>query len=106
MDERTSVVVTNGFELPSFTLWKVVYTAIGASVYWGVQGRTKLRPFLLPDVLPHLPWERAQAILEFVVFLTMGCLVGIAFVNPTNAQQALTAGMGWTGVFVRRRASS
>jgi len=96
--------VTTTFEMPSFTLWKVAFTAIGVSIYWGVQGRTKLKPFLLPDVLPHLPSERAQAVLEFFVFLAMGCIVGIAFTNPTNAQQAITAGMGWTGVLVKRRA--
>jgi hypothetical protein len=95
--------VTIGFEMPSYTVWKVAFTAIGASVYWGLAGRTKLKPFLLPDVLPRLPWEQAQAILEFLVFVTMGCLVGIAFTDPSNARQAITAGMGWTGVLARRK---
>jgi hypothetical protein len=99
-------VTTTGFEMPSFTFGKVAFTAIGATVYWGLAGRTKLRPFLLPDILKHLPWKQAHPILEFLLFLTMGCLVGIGFTDPSNTRQAITAGMGWTGVFVRRKGGS
>jgi hypothetical protein len=101
-----SGVTTNGFEMPNFTLAKVAFTAIGATVYWGLSGRTKLRPFLLPDILKHLPWKQAHPILEFLLFLMMGCLVGIGFTDPSNPRQAITAGMGWTGVFVRRKGGS
>jgi hypothetical protein len=98
--------VIGGFEMPSFTVWKVVFTAVGASVYWGMWGRTKLRPYLLPDILRYLPFKRFHPMIEFLVFLTIGCLVGIGFTNPSNPQQAITAGMGWTGVFVRRKSGS
>jgi hypothetical protein len=73
---------------------KVVYTAIGASVYWGLWGRTKLRPYVLPDLLKFLPLKRFHPLIEFLVFVAFGCLVGIGFTNPSNPQQALTAGMG------------
>lgn len=88
----------SGFEMPTFTVWKVFFTAIGASVYWGVAGKAKLRPFLLPDVLEHLPGKQFHPILEFLVFVMMGCFVGIVFTDPASARQAITAGMGWTGV--------
>ena len=39
------------FEPPSFGFWNVVYTAIGATVFWGTWGRTKLKPFVLPDII-------------------------------------------------------
>ena len=95
--------MTPGFDMPSYTAWKVAFTAIGASVYWGLAGRTKLKPFLLPDLLRYLPFKRVHPLFEFLVFLTVGCLVGIAFTDPINARQAITAGMGWTGVFARRK---
>jgi len=91
------------FEVPSFTFWNVAYTAIGASVYWGTRGRTKLKPYLLPDIVKYLPAERYHPLFEFILFIVLGCLVGIAFVSPTNARQALTAGFGWTGVFAHRK---
>jgi hypothetical protein len=95
--------VIAGFEMPTFSLWKIVYTAIGASVYWGLWGRTKLRPYVLPDILEHLPFKNLHPLIEFLLFLTLGCIVGIGFTNPGNPQQAITAGMGWTGVFAKRK---
>lgn len=95
-----------GFDVPSFDAWKIVYTAIGASIYWGMWGRTKLRPYVLPDILEHLPWKNVHPLIEFAIFLTLGCLVGIGFANPSTPQQALTAGMGWTGVFARQKGRS
>jgi hypothetical protein len=57
----------------------------------------------LPDILKYLPFKKLHPLIEFLVFLALGCIVGIGFTNPSNPQQALTAGMGWTGVFVRRK---
>ena len=92
------------WEMPHFTIGKVLYTAIGASVFWGISGRTKLRPFYLFDFVKFLPLEKkTQDILQFIVFIVLGCVVGIGFADPNNPRQALTAGFGWTGVFARRK---
>lgn len=94
------------FENPSFSFWNVVYTAIGAAVFWGTWGRTKLRPYILADVIKYLPGKRWHPLIEFIVFIVIGCVVGIGFTNPINARQALTAGFGWTGVFAKRSSGS
>ncbi len=91
------------FEAPSFTVWNIVYTAIGASVFWSTWGRTKLRAFILPDLIRYLPWKRWHPLFEFVLFIAIGCVVGVGMTNPTNPRQAITAGLGWTGAIARRK---
>jgi hypothetical protein len=88
------------FEAPEFAAWSVFYTAIGVSVFWAKWGRSRLRPYVLPDVIGLLRLSpQARAALEFLVFLFIGCCVGIAALEPKNAVQAITAGFGWTGIF-------
>ena len=101
--ERSCVVIGTGFEGPHFTVWNTVYTAIGAAIFWGKSGRTKLRIFCLSDVLDflELPDGRSRKCIEFVIFVVLGCLIGIGFVKPNSVQQALTAGFAWTGVFAK-----
>ena len=91
------------FQSPQFTFWNVTFTAVGAAVFWGKWGRSRLKAFLLSDILNlfHLK-TRERAALEFLIFLTLGCLVGIGIAQPHNAIQALTAGFGWTGFFAHR----
>lgn len=89
--------------MPSFGFWNIVFTAIGAAVFWGKWGRTKLQAYVLSDVLNLLPLEtKARSAIEFFIFLILGCLVSIAVVQPHNPTQALTAGFGWTGLFAHR----
>jgi hypothetical protein len=91
------------FQIPSFTFWNVTFTAIGAAVYWGKWGRTKLKAYVLSDIVNLMPLdERWRSAIEFSIFLVIGSIVGIAIVQPTNATQALTAGFGWTGLFAHR----
>jgi hypothetical protein len=88
------------FENPTFTLGAVAYTAIGAAVIWGKMGRTKLKAYVLSDVVNRLPLGiKFRSLIEFIVFVTLGCAVGIGVAQPTNARQALTAGIAWTSFF-------
>jgi hypothetical protein len=92
------------FVSPSFTLWNIIYTAIGVAVFWGTWGRSRLQAYVLSDLVTLLGLgPRARAVTEFVIFLVVGCLVGIGVTNPSNPTQALTAGFGWTGFFAKRR---
>jgi len=87
----------------AFSISNVLFTAIGASVYWGINGRSKLRAYLLREVIDWLDLNpTARAATEFVIFVVLGCLVGIAVTQPISATQAITAGFGWTGLFARR----
>jgi hypothetical protein len=86
----------------AFTGANVLFTAVGAAVYWGLNGRSKLRAFVLRDLLDYFQMvEKTRSAVEFVVFVVLGCLVGIAVTNPSSAIQAITAGFGWTGLFAR-----
>lgn len=91
------------FQSPSFGFWNIAFTALGAAVYWGKWGRTKLKAYVLSDFVDLIPvgpkWRSA---IEFSIFLVIGSAVGIAVVHPTTATQALTAGFGWTGLFAHR----
>jgi hypothetical protein len=90
------------FEPPHFTAWNVTYTAIGAAVYWGKWGRTKLKAYVLSDWLVLLPVDdKWRCAIELFTFVALGALIGVAIVQPLNAIQALTAGFSWTGVFAK-----
>ena len=90
------------FQIPHFGFWNVIFTAIGAAVYWGRAGKTKLKAYYLSTLIAKLPLsDNARSVAEFVVFIILGCVVGIAVVQPLTPTQALTAGFGWTGLFVR-----
>ena len=92
------------FDIPQFTVWKIVYTAIGAAVFWGIQGRTKLKPFVIAPLVSRLPLSKhAKEVIEFIIFIALGCIIGIGFADPNNPRQALTAGFGWTGAFARAK---
>lgn len=94
------------FDMPQFTVGNVMYTAIGAAVFWGISGRNKLKPFILCDLIEYLPISaHAKEIVGFFVFIALGCIVGIGFTDPSNPRQALTAGFGWTGAFARPKKS-
>lgn len=91
-----------GSYFEAFTVANVVFTAIGAAVYWGMNGRTKLRAFILRDIIDWFDINaKSRAAIEFLIFLVIGCLIGIAVTEPVNAIQAITAGFGWTGIFAR-----
>ena len=87
-------------DVGGFTPGNVLFTAIGAAVYWAKAGRTNLRPYLLPAVIAVLGVRgRWRSFIEFMVFIIIGCVVGIGVVEPRNATQGLTAGFAWTGFF-------
>jgi hypothetical protein len=91
------------FEVPSFSFSQIFFTGVGAVVYWSVRGRKELKCYGLPGILQQLPGKRWHPFIELALFVVFGCIVGIAFTDPANPRQAITAGMGWTGVFTKRR---
>ena len=92
------------FNIPDYSFGRVLFTAIGAAVFWGKWGKTKLKAFVLSDLLNAIPMKpKIRGAIELLIFIALGCAVGIALVQPTNAAQALTAGFGWTGLFAGHR---
>jgi hypothetical protein len=93
------------FEVPQFTFWTTFYTAVGAAIFWGRTGRTKLRVYYLSYLfdMARFPDGPKRQVIEFTVFIFLGCLIGIGIAKPSTVAQALTAGFAWTG-FVAKRA--
>lgn len=91
--------------MESFTLSNVVFTAAGAIVFWAMKGgRSEVKAFGLTDVVALIPLDRRILhLLEFVIFVGLGCVVGIGFTGPSNSRQALTAGFGWTSLLASAR---
>jgi len=97
-------VIGTGFEIPQFSPWMVGYTVIGAAIFWGKNGRTKLKIFFLSYAfdMVKFPEGRLRQILELLVFLVLGCFIGIGISHPSNVPQAISAGMAWTGFLAKR----
>jgi hypothetical protein len=96
------------FETPIFTFGAVVYTAIGAIVLWGKMkiARTPVKAYVIGDIISKLPLSPGtRSLIEFGIFVIVGCVVGIGLTQPTNARQALTAGIAWTSFFSTPRGS-
>ena len=90
------------FEVPDFGIDKVAFTAIGVFVLWATWGTGGLSVKHLNTALSQLGIPSSWLFLvEFGVTMVSGVVVAIAFVEPETAQQAIAAGMGWTGLVTR-----
>jgi hypothetical protein len=79
-----------------------IFTAVGATVLYSTWGREKLRPFMLSDLIDTLHLEdRLRIWVEFIVFIMLGTVVAVAFTQPVSKAQAISAGLGWTGLVFR-----
>ena len=65
---------------------------------WASWGKGGLSVKYLNAVLVKLGCPPNRLILvEFAFTMILGVVITIAFVDPRTAQQAIAAGMGWTG---------
>ncbi|WP_158792251.1 hypothetical protein [Granulicella sp. L60] len=88
-----------------FSLPMILYTGLGSAIFWGKNGRGKLKVFVLSTLFDSLKWPNDnpwRIIVEFVLFITFGILIGIGAIGPATIMQALTAGIAWTGVVAKR----
>lgn len=92
------------FQAPHFTLWTVLYTALGATLFWSRAGRNKLKVYVLSSMFDafRVPDGGKRQATEFVIFIVFGCLIGIGIASPTTVAQAVTAGFAWTGFVAKR----
>ncbi len=91
------------FQSPDFSFPAVVFTSAGVVLLWGAWGRDRLHVFGLSDLVALLPiGAKFQKLLEFLVFVTIGCVVAIGVTHPINPTQAISAGFGWTAAFATK----
>jgi len=88
------------FQPPHFTLWACVYTGLGALGYWCVKGRdASVRVFGLSELLKRLGLSGSLlVVVEMIVFVAVGIVVGIGAVDPGTPRQAIAAGAAWTNL--------
>src|SRR6266511_1308077 len=88
------------FEPPHFTFWSVIYTALGAALFWFKSGNDDLKAYVMSGLirmfLTDVKWV---FLVETVVFVALGTLIGVGFMEPTTPKQAIIAGIAWTSAF-------
>jgi len=52
----------------------------------------------LPHINPKWKGSTITRIIDMLLFTVVGAFIGTIFTQPTTAQQALAAGLGWTGL--------
>jgi len=89
-----------------FGFESVACTALGAVFLWCKLAQLGRRKDIAIMGLGHFwtligfsPRSRVYRILEFMAFVAIGVYLGIAIVDPKSPAQALTTGLGWTGLF-------
>lgn len=87
------------FQGPAFALEPILYTALGVVVLWFRLGEKRIRVIGVSRVLEQVGVRKSTSIVvEFCFVLVAGILMVITFVQPTTAEQAVAAGLGWTGL--------
>ena len=78
----------------------VFFTAVGVIVLWGKLGPDRMKVYALSNLIRTLvSSDRLTVSLEFAVFLFIGVVAAVGIVQPTTIAQAISAGLGWTGLF-------
>ncbi len=89
----------------AFSAESIIFTALGAVLLWGKLAQLGRRNDIAIWGLGYMwklagfrPRSKLYRLLEFGAFVAIGVLVGIALVDPRTPAQALTTGLGWTGL--------
>jgi hypothetical protein len=92
------------FQVPHFTFWTMLYTGLGATLFWSRTSRNKLKVYVLSSMLDafEVPEGGLRQTIEFIIFLGFGILIGIGIASPTTVAQAVTAGFAWTGFVAKK----
>jgi hypothetical protein len=83
----------------------ILYTGIGSAIFWGANGRNKLKAYVLSSLFDSLKIHgdnRYRVVIEFLLFISFGILIGCGVICPTTPAQALTAGIAWTAMVSKR----
>ena len=87
------------FQGPIFALEPMIYTGVGVVVFWVKLGDQRVKVFGVSRVLEQVGVStRTSIIVEFFTVLALGIVVATAFIQPATAEQAIAAGLGWTGL--------
>ena len=82
--------------------WDLVFiTLVGTLISYARATKKSRRVYGLSDILETYLSERFKILIEPVIFVLLGTLVGMMLGIPSNAPQAFAAGIGWTALATR-----
>lgn len=84
---------------PVSVWWLHGYAGVGAVILWGKLGKRGREVYGLSDLLKR--WglnERMRLAIEPAIFVLLGAVLAVVFVQPSTVAQAVAAGVGWTGL--------
>jgi hypothetical protein len=88
----------------AFTFSMVATTAFGAIILWCKLGNEQLSVWGLGKLWDMFGLKTKWfQITEFVSFVVIGVVVGMALAHPTTIAQAFTTGLGWTGLLASEK---
>ena len=87
------------FATEAYDFNSVFFTSVGVIVLWGKLGVERVKVYALSDLIRKLiPNDRLGAFFEFAVFVSLGVIAAVGIVQPATIAQAISAGLGWTGL--------
>ena len=93
--------------LPTYDASSVFFTALGVFAVWASWGKGRLGVAYITDRLSEIGFSsNLLLVIELLFVMVLGVLLAIAFVQPETPQQAIAAGMGWTGLVARPAAAT
>jgi len=83
----------------AWSIMRFGFAAFGVLILYARWGKNALRIYVPRDVVQtfHLSAD-SNTRLEFVIFLVLGSVIAVLFADPQSPQQAISAGLGWTGL--------
>lgn len=93
------------FQVPNFSTWALLYSAIGAGSLWFKFAKVEQRKvYIFSGFLERLISDQdVRRSVELIAFCAFGAFVAVSIVQPNSAASAISAGIGWTGFFSGRR---
>ena len=83
--------------MPNFEA--IAFTALGSTMLWARLRREQLTVWSLGKLWALCGFESKHLErMEFIGFVVCGSVVGVAATHPQTVMQAITAGLGWTGL--------
>ena len=85
------------------------FTAIGVIVLFSKSAGPGTRPYVLASITDKVfrsedpGWLLLKEFTEFVIFVVLGVLIAVGLTHPSTSQQAIAAGLGWTGLLTQQR---
>jgi hypothetical protein len=92
--------------MPGWYVLRFGFAAFGVFILYSRWGKDSLRLYVPRDLLRtwHLGAD-LNARWEFALFMVIGAAIAVLFTHPTTPQQAISAGLGWTGLLAAPEAN-